>query len=115
MDIARAIAKINSTAEYRLTSAQAQSAADIIEWRGPGPQPTEAQLDAAWSEIQAEDAEQQSTADAILGTASGAVGKVVTNLTSAERNSLLAVLMFSVGAIDRQGKVRPLNEWVNQD
>jgi len=42
MDIALALAYINPSYTYRLVDG------DIIEWRGPGEQPTQAELDAAY-------------------------------------------------------------------
>lgn len=49
MDLALAIAQFNPLAEYRLNDAKTA----IIEWRGPGPQPSAAQLTAAWAAYQA--------------------------------------------------------------
>ena len=48
MDYARAIAKIDPTAAYLLNHSEADGAQVILEWRGPGKQPTKQQLDDAW-------------------------------------------------------------------
>ena len=50
MDLALAIHKHNPAGQYRLSDDKTR----IIEWRGPGPQPTQAQLEAAWAAVQAE-------------------------------------------------------------
>lgn len=49
MDLALAIWQIDPTAEYRLTSDKTA----ILEWRGPGPEPTADDLAAAWTTYQA--------------------------------------------------------------
>jgi hypothetical protein len=50
INLSLAIYKINPSAEYRLSSSIAPN--EIVEWRGPGPQPTEDELYAAWDELQ---------------------------------------------------------------
>lgn len=49
MDLSLAIYQINPLAEYRLNDAKTA----ILEWRGPGPQPTGQQLTDAWAVYQA--------------------------------------------------------------
>lgn len=46
IDLIQATEKIDPTATYRLT--QSPPPHEIIEWRGPGEQPSEAELYAAW-------------------------------------------------------------------
>lgn len=62
MDLSIAIARINPAAMYRLSDAKDA----ILEWRGPGVQPTAQQLTDAWAAYQAEQttAQQQRDADA---------------------------------------------------
>lgn len=49
IDLALAIYHINPKARYRLSSSAPPHT--IIEWRGPGPQPTQAELEAAWAVV----------------------------------------------------------------
>jgi predicted ATPase len=76
MDLALALWQIDPAAEYRLDHAHGDQ---IIEWRGPGAQPTDKELAAAWAAYQdpqtrrvdpaaaaAEQAAQQRAADTAL-------------------------------------------------
>lgn len=67
-----------------------------------------AALDAA---TQQQAQQQASTQAAIVATALGAVGKPLAALTATERNALLTVLLWSVGAITAQATVAPLDRW----
>ena len=49
MDVALALWQINPAAEYRLDHAHGDA---IVEWRGPGEQPTADDLAAAWAAYQ---------------------------------------------------------------
>jgi hypothetical protein len=115
MDISSAIAQINPQATYLLTDSNATSWNDILEWYGPGPKPTPEQLEAAWQIVLAERAEAKTVRDAVMETAKGAVGKGLGALTAGERNALLAVVLFRLGAVDRSGKIRPIREWAGRD
>jgi hypothetical protein len=48
MDLALALWQINPAAEYRLNDDKTQ----IVEWRGPGDEPTTDELPAAWAAYQ---------------------------------------------------------------
>jgi hypothetical protein len=111
MDIALAIHRLNPAGEYRLNDTKDA----ILEWRGPGKEPTHAELQAAWAAIAQEE---QATASAdttlrnsVLATAQGAVGKALASLTAGERNALVAILLWQAGAIKADGTIRPLAEW----
>lgn len=52
MDLALAIWQINPAAEYRLNADKTK----IEEWRGPGPQPTPDEMQAAWDAYQSQQA-----------------------------------------------------------
>lgn len=49
MDLALCIYYINPLARYRLSSSVPPH--EIVEWHGPGPQPTQAKLEAAWAVV----------------------------------------------------------------
>jgi hypothetical protein len=55
MDTALAIWQISPAAEYRLDHAHGDQ---IVEWRGPGPEPTPQQLADAWTAYQAAQTQQ---------------------------------------------------------
>lgn len=60
MDLDLAIWQINPAAEYRLTDDKAA----LLEWRGPGKEPTADELTAAWTQYQAEHPQPDSDAAA---------------------------------------------------
>lgn len=55
VDLPLALWQINPAAEYLLNDAHDQ----IVEWRGPGEQPTQEELEAAWVAYLASDAPAQ--------------------------------------------------------
>lgn len=115
MDIARAIAQIDPQSEYLLTNSNATSWDDILEWYGPGKKPTPEQLETAWQQVLVIEAEEKAAAEKILEAAKGAAGKDVSSLTAAERNALVAALLLRSGAVDKNGKVRPIQKWAGSD
>lgn len=48
----------------------------------------------------------------VVALVTGAVGKRLDVLTSAEVRALLAAIAFKAGAVDGQGRVRALEEWL---
>lgn len=48
MDLQRAIAKIDPKSTYLLNHSQADDMQAILEWRGPGAQPSQMMLEDAW-------------------------------------------------------------------
>jgi hypothetical protein len=92
------------------------SGAYIAAWHLQAPQPTEAELAAA---IVAYDAAQQTAATEasalrtrVVNLAQSAVGVQIDLLSAAQRNALLAALLYKTGAIDKNGAIRPLQDWV---
>ncbi len=55
--------------------------------------------------------QQTQTRAAIVATAQSAVGKALDALTATERNALLSVLLWRLGAITPQATVAPLDRW----
>lgn len=53
IDLALCIYHVNPQAEYRLSSSVLPH--EIIEWRGPGPEPTQQELEAVWAIISGPD------------------------------------------------------------
>lgn len=55
-----------------------------------------------------------SVRDAVRATAASAEGLALTALTAAQVKSLLAVLLWKAGAVDKNGVVKPLAEWARR-
>lgn len=108
---------------YRLNPAYAYRFLDNggYEWRGTesDPQtaaPTDAAITAAW---QAQDAAQQQAAtddqtrrQAVVSQVQALVGVKFTDMTAAQRQTLIAALAYKLNAIDKTLAVRPLAEWL---
>lgn len=84
----------------------------IAQWNRVEPQPTQAELDAAWLDYQADQADANTTFQAIKTQAQSAVGVDLAALTTAQVRSLLAILLWQAGGVDKDGLVNPLSEWV---
>jgi hypothetical protein len=87
------------------------------DWPGPLPtEPTPAEIAAALAARQA--AAQQAQSDAlalrqrIVTLAQSAVGVSIDALTAAQRNALIACMLYKAGGIDKDGVVKPLNTWL---
>lgn len=87
----------------------------IAAWRLQAAQPSEAELRAASDAYDAAQAQAASEAAAlrtrVRTTAQSAVGVLITDLTAAQVRALLAVLLWKGGALDKDGRIRPLSEW----
>lgn len=88
----------------------------IAVWNLQAAQPTEAELQAASDAYDAAKAQADSDAAAlrtrVRTVAQSAVGVLITDLTAAQVRSLLAVLLWKGGALDKDGRIRPLADWV---
>lgn len=91
------------------------SGARIALWRLSAPEPTAAELVAASDAYDMAQAQAASDASAlrtrVRTAAQSAVGVLITDLTATQVRALLAVLLRDAGALDKDGKIRPLNEW----
>lgn len=92
-------------------------AADWLAQRGPLPtDPTQTEIDAALAAQEA--ARVQAAADTaalrqrVLGLAGSAVGIQIDALTAGQVRALVALLLWKAGALDRNGAVRPLADWL---
>jgi len=97
--------------------ARSMPAAEWLATRGPLPtDPTPEQIAAAIAAR--EQARRQADADRaalrqlVRQKAQSAVGVAIDDLTVGQLRALLAILLHNEGALDRDGKVRPLAEWV---
>lgn len=88
----------------------------IVRWDLPQPQPTNAELQADVAALDVRDATQKNEATAlrqqILTLAQSAVGKTINTLTANEVRALVALQLYRAGAVDKDGKVRALIDWV---
>lgn len=96
MDLALALHRINPDAEYRLNDDKTA----IADWRGPGQQPTQAQLQAAWDAVVAEQGAATTTRQADVAEVQALLDKVTggTSLTQAELRAALRHLLKSLRA-----------------
>lgn len=86
----------------------------VVEWRDSGSTlPTEAECIAEWGVYQTEQGDAATLRQTILTNAQSAVGKTLDTLTIAERNALIALLLYKAGGVNpRTGVVQPLNTWL---
>lgn len=89
----------------------------IAAWRLAEAQPSEAELQAASDAYDVTKAQADSDAAALRArvrqTAQSAVGVLITNLDGNQVRALLAVLLRKAGALDKDGKIRPLADWAD--
>ncbi len=81
------------------------------------PKPTLAQLQTAYDAYVAAQATIQSQTNTLVNnikqTAQSAVGVTLNNLTAAQRNALIAILLYKAGGVNiSDGTVKALNDWV---
>lgn len=88
----------------------------IAAWHRTEPQPSDTEIDTAIAAAKA--AAQQAVTDAaslkqaIINQAQSAVGVLLTDLTAAQRNALVACLLWKAGALDKALKIKPLADWL---
>jgi hypothetical protein len=116
IDLALAIHQIDPTAEYRLSDAHAQTADDILEWRSSTtPKPTQAQLQAAWKMVDDARKQKEGKSEATLAQLQSQVGALVgksfSDLKNVDVVALMGAVLWSVGALNDEGKVEPLEQW----
>jgi len=86
---------------------------DAINWPPPLPtDPTPQQIADAVATRQQAVIDTAALRQRILATAQNAVGYRVEDLLSGHVKALLVLWLYSQGAIDRDGKIRPLSEWI---
>lgn len=84
-----------------------------VEWRDQViVQPTIEALNAVWATYESDQATDGETWAAIKTTAGTAVGVNYGALTATQLRSLFAILLYRADALDKNGNVRPLGEWV---
>jgi hypothetical protein len=85
----------------------------IAQWNRVEVQPTQAELDAAWVDYQLDQATRNNTLTNIRNTAQSAVGVALSDLTTAQQRSLLIVLLWKAKAINKDGEINLLANWVD--
>lgn len=87
---------------------------EAVGWRDPSTlKPSEADVLAEWAVFQAEETQADTLRQTIIANAQSAVGLALDVLTPAQRNALIALLLYNAGGVHpRTGVVQPLKEWV---
>lgn len=87
---------------------------EVVEWRDQATmKPTEGAVIADWDVYKGEEQEATNLRQTILANAQSAVGKSLDALTAAERNALIALLLYKAGGVHpRTGVVQPLGDWL---
>ena len=114
MDLALAIEETRPGALYRLNKS-VQPDQEIIEWRGPGDEPTQQELENAWQIYSEREAAEQAASDKlksnIVTIAQSAVGVALNDLTQGQTRALLAVMLWKAGGVAPDMTVKPLKDW----
>jgi hypothetical protein len=100
IDLSLAIWKINPSAEYRLS--QSNPPHSIIEWRGPGPQPSEIEIYEAWLKCTT------LTADRIVIPADGVTPATITVRTGEQEPSIDLLVAGAIVKVPLSGGVGTL-------
>lgn len=66
-------------------------------------------------DLAAEETAQNNLRNQILSVASSSVGVALNDLTATQVKSLLAIMLWKAGAVNKSGQVRPLAEWVYKE
>lgn len=81
-----------------------------------GPMPTKTEIDAAIAAYDAREQQRQADTQAlrqrVITTAQSAVGVAFDQLTNVQLRAVLGCLLHQRGVLDKDGKVRPLGEWL---
>lgn len=87
---------------------------DAVDWRdNVQTKPLDAEVIADYDAYLIEEQEASTLRQTIITNAQSAVGKSLAALTAAERNALLALLLYKAGGVNpRTGTVNALNTWV---
>ena len=112
MDLDLAIFQLAPTSAYRLNDTRSA----ILEWRGPGVQPTTQQLTDAWTAYQAAQTTKTNDAatqrSAVAAQLQALVGLQWTALTAAQRQMVIVGLLYRAGALDKTLTIQPLAGWL---
>jgi len=78
----------------------------------PTPEQSQAAIQARTTAAQQAEQDAAALRQRVLTVAQSAVGIAFDQLTAAQLRALFGVLLHKEGALDKDGKVRPLGEWV---
>ncbi len=73
--------------------------------------PTLEELQTAWQAIQQKESTRENLKNTIKNTVQGAVGQRIDQLSNDQIKALLVVLLWRIGAISDDAKIKPLSEW----
>ena len=114
MDIALAIEEIRPGASYRLNKSIPPDQ-EIVEWRGPGDEPTQQELEDVWQIYSEREVVERAACDQlksnIISIAQSAVGVALNDLTQAQTRALLALMLWKASGVAPDMTVKPLKDW----
>lgn len=84
----------------------------VATWEDETAIPTEAELQTAYDAWLVEQNADTTLRSQIITTAQSAVGVSITALTAVQVRSLFAIVLHQQGAINPDGTIKPLNQWV---
>jgi hypothetical protein len=114
MDVALAIHKYDPTAGYRLSDSNASTGvADIVEWRGTLPMPTQEQLEAAWL-LCLNDLAAELKAEEQASLASGALAAMLNDLQGLNAGDAAYALMGRAMATKDGATQAVINSIINR-
>ena len=118
MDIAIAIEKIRPGSQYLLNKSVPPDQV-IIEWRGPGDEPTQQELEGAWQVYSERVVVEQKAATKlksnIKATVQSAEGVLLKDLTQGQFKALMAALLWKAGGVADDMTVKNLGDWYDRE
>lgn len=112
MNIPWVLGRIRPGADWAMAGHDHTDYAALI-WRDETQtKPTRAEVEAAWQQIEAEQAAQATLRQAVVSRVSSLAGVNVTELSLEQLRPLLAALLYANGALDHGGNIKPVREWL---
>ncbi len=110
-DVRFLLSRIRAGAEWGWKGGRANDFTRV-DWRdGVQIEPTEAEYTIEQAVVDTEDTTKTATRAAIRARVLSAVGQAVSALTAAEFRAVTEELLFRFRALDRNGVIRPVDDW----
>lgn len=110
-DVRFLLSRIRANAEWGWRGGAANDFTRVV-WRDAVQiEPTEAEYAAEQVVVDGEETTKTATRAAIRARVLSAVGQALSALTAAEFRAVVEELLFRAGALDRNGVIRPVDDW----